>query len=885
MGLFGERKRDTPRRGGRVLHASGQRIDLRSEAALTALRETRRASSWQSDAWGYRDMIGELRFAHQFLARAVARVRFFPAEIIPTEDDPIPVNHPDSTLPPGLAQAAREELSRLPLGAGYQFVGILSENLDATGEAYLHGWFNEDEDREDWEVLSVDEVLPGDGGGFAIRRFGATAPELVDPDTEEMLRLWVPHPRYKNLADSPMRALLDVCEDIVLAGREIRAASRSRIATNGILKIPNGLSLLRSHRDDEERSDTDTNPFMADLVASILAPIQNEGDPGAVAPIGVQGELEDLAGFQHMTIERAVAEDLLERVDRWLTRLARGLDIPPEILSGIGDTNHWSAWQIDASTYRYHIDPRVRIVADSITQGFLRPALRARGFSAADVARVCTWRDAGNLTENPNRGQDAKDAFDRGGIGWKTLRTALGFNDTDAPDDDELVKILAVRIGVDPATAALMLQAALGNTMPAAPVRPVVAERVDRPAVGPGQVPPDDGTPATGPPGRASALVQALVAAARQSDTAEPDAPDPDGWAVDDTAGRELMELDRVLRERLLAAADAAVRRAVEVASSRLRSRAQRDGVLRERLRGVALDDIGRTVTRAGALALGADESSLLEGALERLQADFARWTAAAVDRAVSVVLSLLRLDPDSDAGRATADRLRATMTARVPAAWARLSAGLRAVAERWLFDPTPGQEPGEPTDTIVPPALIRAAVADVGGNLTESGGHDDDGRPARQGTPLGGIGTGQDVHDTVRDAGGELLGFQWAYGITLPPDRFDPHYDLDGERFSGWLDPRLSTTGTKWEWVGAYFAPGDHRGCMCDYVLTWAVPERSAILQDRLSVDTPNMRDARTLAEMDDATGRTGTTAQETRDERDRIMALQRRFLEGSRG
>lgn len=879
MGLFGRKREPRQRAPGRVIRASGARVDLRSEVAMQTLRETRRASSWQTDAWGYRDMIGELRFAHQFLARAVARVRFFAAEIIPTEDDPIPVGHEDSTLPAGLAQAAEEELARLPLGSGFQFCGILSENFDAAGEAYVHGWFDEDEDREDWEVLSVDEVLPGDGGGFAIRRFGASAPELVDPDTEEMLRLWVPHPRYKNLADSPMRALLDVCEEIVLAGREIRAASRSRIAANGILKIPAGLTLLRNHRDDEERADTDSNAFMADLTAALLAPIANEGDPGAVAPIGVQGEREDLAGFEHMTIERAVAAELLDRVDRWLTRLARGLDIPPEILSGIGDTNHWSAWQIDASTYRYHIDPRVRIIADSLTQGFLRPALRARGFSAADVARVCIWRDAGNLTENPNRGQDAKDAFDRGGIGWKTLRTALGFNDTDAPDDDELVKILAVRIGVDPGTAALMLQAALGSNMPAPPT-PITAERADRPAVASGQVPPDDGTPATRPPGQAAALVRALVAAAQQ-----PAADDADGWAVDDQAGRELMELDRLLRERLLQAADAAVRRAVEVASSRLRSRAQRDGQLRERLRGVPLDRIGLTVTRRGALALGADEASLLDGALERLEADFARWTAAAVDRAVAIVLSLFRMDPDSDEGRAMADRLRSNMNARIPGAWARLAAALRALAERWLFDPTPGQEPGEPTDTIVPPALIRAAVADVGGALSESGGHDDDGTPIRPGTPLGGIGTGQDVMDAVRDNGGHLLGFQWAYGITLPRDRFDPHYELDGERFSGWRDPRLSTSGTKWTWVGDYFAPGDHGGCMCDYVLTWAVPERSAIMQDRLAEETPGMRDARILAEMDDAAGRTGTTAQETRDERDRIMALQRRFLEGSRG
>jgi hypothetical protein len=33
-------------------------------------------------------------------------------------------------------------------------------------------------------------------------------------------------------------------------------------------------------------------------------------------------------------------------------RLAIGLDMPPEVLLGLGDSNHWSAWQVDEQTWK-----------------------------------------------------------------------------------------------------------------------------------------------------------------------------------------------------------------------------------------------------------------------------------------------------------------------------------------------------------------------------------------------------------------------------------------------------------------------------------------------------------------------------------------------------
>jgi hypothetical protein len=853
--------------------ASGMRMDAAASSTIRTLSAARQ--EWQDDAWGYRDMIGELRFGVQFRSRAVARVKFLAAQVMPDEDEPLPLTADKGiSVPAPLAKAAQEELERLPLSSGFSFLGVLDENFGITGEAWLHGY--EEDGEEKWEVHSVSEVRPGADGRITIRPYGEAAYRVVDTSREEMLRLWVPHPRYKLLADSPMRSLLNVCEEIVLASQELRVVSRSRVATNGLLLVPDTLTLMTQLRDNPDLVSDDR--FMADLAAVLTAPIANEGEPGQVAPAVIRGPKDELKEVRHLRLDREASSEIIGRIDKGLQRLARGLDIPPEIVSGLGQANHWSAWQIDNSTYRYHIDPAVRIVADSLTEGFLRPALRARGFSEQDVKKIQVWYDAGNITENPNRGQDAKDAYDRGAIGFDTLRRALGFNESDAPSDEEVLRMAAFKIGVDTNTAGLLLSALFGGDkfLPEKPEPvPVPSQRADQPQEGqdqitaPGQVPPDDGAPPP-PTENALALVQALVAAADRG---------PE-WTVDERGGRALLDLERALREQIKAAADAAMERALEKAGARIKSKAQKDRALAASLQGVHALAVGHTLGRDAVLALGVQEHELLADAFGALEEKFTQWTGAAISTVVSVVLRMLRIKPESRRGQRVAARLRDSLETRRGAAWQFLLAGLTRLAERRLFSPEPDEEPGEfVAGSLVPVGLVRGALALLGGPSADSGGVADDGTPANGSSPVGGLALGQEVADTLAAEGAEQLGFEWVYGVT-PRNHFHPHQDLDGERFGSWADPRL-VPDARYAWVGPTYRPGDHRGCACDALPVWAIPQYSETLTDRLAEDTPSMAEVRRLAEEDDRAGRTGTDAQQTRDQRERITLLRKRFIE----
>lgn len=812
MPLFGRTKGKRPR----MLSAAGVRIDLGNREGVRNLATSRTAQAWQADAWGYRDMIGELRFAGQFKARAVARVKYFPAQAVPDEDEPLPFDADEGiTLTAAIMRAAEEELSRLPLDAGYRFLGVLDENLSVAGECWLHG-YQDESGEEQWEVLSVSEVILGQDGSVQIRRHGEGMGRLIDPNgDEELLRLWIPHPRWGNLADSPMRALQDVCEDIVLHGREMRAVSRSRIATNGIFKIPRGLALLLATRD--ETISADDEGFMAELTAALTAPIQNEGHPGAVAPAGMVGDLEDLKGFEHMRIDREASEEIIGKVEQGLSRLARGLDIPPEIITGMGDANHWTAWQIDASTYRYHIDPSVRTIADSLTEAFLRPALLARGFSLAEVRQVMVWRDAGVLTENPNRGQDAKDAFDRGSIGFKALNAALGFTDADMPDDDELIRMIAVKVGVDTNTSAMLLKAALGTALPelpapaAAPPRQIESTRTDQPA--PGGTPPDDGTPATTSPGvtaAAMALVNTLL-----SDN-------DDDITIHEDAGRQLMDIDRQLLDRLLVAAEEALERGLERAGARVRSKTNgaAHASLKASIADVPVTRMAALVSRDGCMKLGLREAELLAGVFDRLETNWNAWVQAGIAQGIRVVLRILGMKIDTAQALAVRTQLTTVMTTRMGHAWDRLKDDLTAVAERVLYQPDkPVDEPGETSTFRIPPGVVRRALAEVGGPLAEqSGAHPD--------LPSG-VATGSAIAEVLYDGGAYQLGFEWVYGVA-DRNMFHPHYAFDGERFTSWTDDRL-VPPAQYAWVGDHFHPGDHGGCQCATMPVWltvATPE-----------------------------------------------------------
>lgn len=870
-----------------VLRADGMRIDLSRRDAGALLVATRQG--WQQTAFGYRDMIGELRYAVRLRAQSVARVRYYIAETRPWPEDPIPLeideDDKDAVKPSLDAQLVADAIHNFNLipidDRPDGFTARLDENLDIAGECWLHI----DADGR-FHVRSVSEVSATADGRVTISTLPtATAGSMrvLDPNTESLLRLWAPHPEYGQLADSSLRTLQDVCEDIVLAGREQRAAARSRVAANGLLLLPASLSLAQERTEDDGDGVAE-DTFMSDFTAAMLAPIRDDGDSQAVVPIVIRGEIEDLEKVRHVTLQRADPEQLIARQSAALLRLLRGMDVQPEQVDGLGSTNHWTSWQIDARAIRDQVKPAAETIAACLMQAYMIPALEDLGYTRDQLDNLTIAVDTSPLSENPNRGQDARDAHTAMVIRDAALREALGFDEDDAPDEEEMVRRLATS-GKLPVDAVAQIFGLRGGPEQAQPItidaqpseRAALPAAEERPQAVEGEVTPTNPIPAE---------PTQIVAAAP--------VPDPFGFVVDVAATRRLADIDAELADRITVAADAALARILEKAGARVKSKAQKDSTLAASLVGVDALAVPARLGREK-VAEFASIQDLIGDGYGRLRGQFGKWMSRAAEQVAEVVVDVLHLDRRSDRADAVRDQVRSRLEVRTGQAWQTLTEHLDAAAEEALFrdDPlTPDPGPGEPVDTLIRPADVEDVLRVAGGgqSLRQSS---QTRTPMRSETPgPGGYGSGPDVTGLLQEQGAVLLGWEWQYRNAIHRDhKFAPwHTQLNGLRFSTFTDPQLDTD-PETAWLGPYYFPGDHAGCRCRVIPLLAVPELDdGIVAQRLreaAGDPRNVLAERVAAE-DAAAGRVGTSLQQEVEVRSRITEaverLTREHIGGSR-
>lgn len=829
MPLFGHRAPTPEQLAGylpippklRVLRADGQRIDLTSRNVGQLLAATRQP--WQETAFDYRDMIGEVRYAQQLRARAVARCRFYIAEARPWPQDPVPLDGDDHTLDKQLAADAVTNFNRIPFDHDPDgYTARLDENLGLVGEV----WNHIDQD-DNFHVRSVSEVSVGGDGRVTLNGLPGGAQvgaRVIDPNGEDLLRLWRPHPQWGQLADAPMKALLDTAEAVVLAGREQRAAARSRLAANGILLLPEGMSMVRARTGDDDELDDDSvmsDTFMADFTEAMLASIRDDADAQAVVPIVLRGNPEDLEKVRHLMLQRADAEKVTEREQAALTRMLRGMDVQPEQVEGVGSVNHWTGWLIDARDIRDQIKPAAETIASCMRQAFMRPALESLGH--ADLSRIIIAVDTSPLTENPNRGQDARDAHSAFVISDEALRRELGFDDEDKPDDDEILRRLASagRFGVTETAELYGLRMERDRiTVPGQVVTPALPAGEERAVIRPGEITPERATPEL--PNAEPRTGPVVASAAPQ-----------DGWRVDVDASRRLADIDAALTEWAVTAADAALQRVVERAGARVRTAARNDKALTASITGVDAHLIPATLGRDKVEALVA-VTDLVTDSYTRLRAQLDTRLTDAAGQAGDAVCAVLGLDRRSPRGRAVHGQVTSRLAAHAGRAWPLLAEALDEAAEDNLFPTVDPDEEGETTTSLISPQAVTDALAAAGGEqspLTAAGGYGGGRRRRhrrpvkRAGTvPTSGPATGPVVRDILADQGAVTLGWQWHYRVQVPRQTFDPHKQLDGQRFLSWQDPVLAT-GPESRWIGPFLYPKDHQGCFCGASALYAVP------------------------------------------------------------
>lgn len=406
-----------------------------------------RPESWQNQAWNYWETVAELRYVSTWIGNVLSRARLVPAQregrmLTPITDG----KHP--------AAVALDALYGGPQGQA-AMMQAYGEHTTIAGEVYLVNRAEPDT----WDMLAAGKVTQiNDRLAADFGTEGGSTPLTAE---DLVIRLWTPNPRNPTRPDSPVRSNLNTLAQIIGYDAHINAQIKSRLAGNGILFLSSEVEFPAPPNADPNA--TPATNFMQMLGEAMMTPIGDPDDPSALVPIVAMVPTESLGKNEHVKFWSDLDNAVIQMRDAAIKRLALGMDVPPEVLLGVADTNHWNAWLSEESAVKAHLEPRLGTLAYGLTEQYLQPALQGVVPNPEDFFVIA---DTSSIRLRPNRSQEAIELYDKGELSAEALRRETGFQPEDAPDDEErkqwLLRKIATGSTSPEQTAAALMELGLG---------------------------------------------------------------------------------------------------------------------------------------------------------------------------------------------------------------------------------------------------------------------------------------------------------------------------------------------------------------------------------------------------------------------------------------
>lgn len=400
-------------------------------------KSTKSDNAWQKRAWLWYDVIGEYRYACSWVGNLLSRAGLYVAY------DGKPTTNTDAIEAMvalfGGEEGQREMLRQL----GIQFT--------VAGEAYIVGEDGGNDPTDKWWIVAASEIT-NSGGVWKVN-----GKEVSDP---LVIRLWRPHPKDSRKPDSPSRAVLPILAEIDGLTKHVAAQIDSRLAGAGLLLLPDNISFAASSQTegDSDALAGDLDTFVMELMETMKLAIANREDASALVPIIVQAPGEHLDKVRHLTFSTELDKQAIELRKEAIRRLSLGMDMPPEVLTGTGDINHWGAWQIEEAGIKAHTEPLLHVITDSLTMGYLRPYLEET-MDPEEARRYSIMADTSAMRLRPNRSKEAIELYDRGMLSMESTVRENGFDEADIMGDDERQAFFTQKVASGSTTPELVAEA------------------------------------------------------------------------------------------------------------------------------------------------------------------------------------------------------------------------------------------------------------------------------------------------------------------------------------------------------------------------------------------------------------------------------------------
>lgn len=400
-------------------------IGLRTLTAA-ARRYTRRIATVESgsvnrgaqqQAWADWAATPEVQFVASWIGNAMSGARLFAARRgAKGAIEQLPESHPAAELVADIAGGTDGQT---------ELLRAFGQHLTVAGEGWIILQPTDTVTR--WHVVSALEVK-AESRKLEVHLEGETV-QVPLVDTGEMegqpaaIRVWERSPARYLQAHSPVIGAREQLEELRLLGAAVKAIARSRITGRGLLLVPQG---TRFPPRPGQESDDDLLDVLMEVAGTA---IRQPESAAATVPVVLEVPPDSIEHFRHLTFESEFDDLAIRLRDEAIRRFAHAVDVPPEILLGTGDVNHWGAWGLKEDAIKLGVEPRLATVCHALTTCYLRPMLGGQ----PDADEVLVWYDTSRLRARANRARTALDLHERQVISDRALRRESGFDDSDAP--------------------------------------------------------------------------------------------------------------------------------------------------------------------------------------------------------------------------------------------------------------------------------------------------------------------------------------------------------------------------------------------------------------------------------------------------------------------